>query len=135
MCVLSINVFFTIGSQNRDLDALLPGNRSELRHASFWFSPKSGKSLLNYKKKQYIIAQKHPKNMLKTCAFLVKIHGHRPWAPWAQGPMGPWARARPLAPLWPCIFTKKHRFFQHTCTLNFEDMCFDDVFSKNIDLD
>ena len=42
MCVLSINVFFTIGSQNRDLDALLPGNGSELRHASFCFLEKIG---------------------------------------------------------------------------------------------
>ena len=36
-CVLSINIFFTIVSHNRDLDALLPGNGSELRHASFCF--------------------------------------------------------------------------------------------------
>ena len=41
------------------------------------------------------------------------MHGHGPWAPWAQGPggPGPWARVHgPMGPwaqgLWPCIFTR-----------------------------
>ena len=38
---LLVNVFFTIGPQNRDLGAILPGNRSELRPASLWFCSKS----------------------------------------------------------------------------------------------
>ena len=36
--------------------------------------------------------------------------GH-PARPLGPGPRGPRARARPLAPLWPCIFTKKRRCF------------------------
>ena len=38
--------------------------------------------------------------------------GHGPMGPWAHGPgpgpgpMGPGPRARPLGPLWPCIFTR-----------------------------
>ena len=35
--IIRLTFLFTIGSYNRDLDALLPGNRSELRHASFCF--------------------------------------------------------------------------------------------------
>ena len=58
MCVLSINVFFTIGSQNRDLDALLPGNGSELCHASFCFLDKiwisDGKSSLSMGNRNFL---------------------------------------------------------------------------------
>ena len=67
---LLVNVFFTIGPQNRDLGAILPGNRSELGPASFWFYSKSIKISVFLKKKPPEAAPR-PRTLL-----LRKIHKH-----------------------------------------------------------